>query len=178
MPSVIVSRPLSFALAGWNMNIRNANNSDQHRIAGLFRETAEFHSQNDPIFTLKATGHERYAVWFIEQIKNDSALPLVAESDDKIVGFSLSFLRKYPATWLHENYGEINDISVTREYQRKGIGTKLVRNSIEWFKSKGIKRSEVKIATSNEVSSKFWRKIGMASYLEIMYMDISADDKC
>ena len=160
------------------MNIRKANNSDKHRIAELFKEMVEFHSQKDPIFTLKASGHEHYAVWFIEQIENDSALPLVAESDGMIVGFSLSFLRKYPATWLSENYGEINDISVTKEHRRKGIGTKLVYKSIEWFKSKGIKRSEVKITTTNEVSLKFWRKIGMISYLETMYMDISAHDKC
>ena len=160
------------------MNIRKASNSDKHRIAELFREMVEFHSQNDPIFTLKESGHEHYAVWFTEQIMIDSALPLVAESDGHIVGFSLSFLRKYPVTWLHENYGEINDISVTREYRRKGIGTKLVNKSIEWFKSKGIKRSEVKIATSNDVSSKFWRRIGMTSYLETMYMNIPADDNC
>jgi ribosomal protein S18 acetylase RimI-like enzyme len=124
------------------MNIRKASNSDKHRIAELFREMVEFHSKNDPIFTLKESGHEQYAVWFVEQIMNDSALPLVAESDGKIVGFSLSFLRKYPATWLHENYGEINDISVTKEYRRKGIGTKLVNKSIEWFILNGIKRSE------------------------------------
>ena len=160
------------------MNIRIASISDKPRIAELFKEMVEFHSQNDPIFTLKASGHEYYAVWFIEQIKNDSALPLIAESDGMIVGFSLSFLRKYPATWLSENYGEINDISVTKEHRRKGIGTKLVNKTIEWFKSRGIKRSEVKIATTNEVSLNFWRKIGMASYLETMYMDISAYDKC
>ncbi len=137
-----------------------------------------FHSQKDPIFTLKASGHEYYANWFIEQIENDLALPLVAESDGMIVGFCLSFLRKYPATWLSENYGEINDITVTKEYRRKGIGTMLVYKSIEWFKSKGIKRSEVRIATTNEVSQKFWRKIGMAAYLETMYMDITAYDEC
>jgi ribosomal protein S18 acetylase RimI-like enzyme len=160
------------------MSIRKAINSDKHRIAGLFKEMVEFHNQNDPIFTLKASGHEHYADWFIEQIENDSACPLIAEADGIIVGFSLSFLRKYPATWLNENYGEINDISVTRAYRRKGIGTKLVNKSIEWFKSKGIKRTEVKIATTNELSSKFWRKIGMTSYLETMYMNIPADDKC
>jgi len=160
------------------MNIRKANSSDKNRIAELFKEMVEFHSQNDPIFTLKALGHEHYAEWFIEQIGNDSAYPLIVEADGIIIGFCLSFLRKYPATWLHENYGEINDISVTGPYRRKGIGTKLVNKSMEWFQSNGIKRSEVRIATSNEVSSKFWRKIGMTSYLQTMYMNISADDKC
>jgi len=160
------------------MNIRKANTSDKHRIAELFKEMVEFHSQNDPIFTLKASGHVYYSDWFIEQIENDSAYPLVAEADGMVVGFSLSFLQKYPATWLHDNYGEINDISVTRAYRRKGIGTKLVNKTIEWFKSKGIKRTEVKIAISNEVSSNFWRKIGMTSYLATMYINIPADDKC
>ena len=160
------------------MKVRNASNSDKHSIAALFKEMVEFHTQNDPIFTLKASGHELYADWFIEQIGNDSACPLIAEADGKIVGFCLSFIRKYPATWLYETYGEINDISVTRDYRRKGIGTKLVDKSIEWLKSKGVKRSEVKIATSNEISTKFWRKIGMTSYLETMYMNIPADDKC
>jgi GNAT superfamily N-acetyltransferase len=79
---------------------------------------------------------------------------------------------------LYKNYGEINDISVTKEYQRKRIDTKLVNKNIEWFKSKGIERSEVKIATSNEVSLKFWSKIGMTSFLETMYLNISADNKC
>ena len=99
------------------MKIKNATNSDKHSIAALLKEMVEFHTQNDPIFTLKASGHELYADWFIEQIENDSAYPLIAEADGKIV-FSLSFIRKYPATWLYETYGEINDISVTRAYRR------------------------------------------------------------
>jgi len=85
------------------MNIRIASSSDKHSIAKLFKEMVEYHTEYDRIFTLKPSGHEHYAAWFIEQIENDSALPLVAETDSVIVGFSLSFLRKYPATWLSEN---------------------------------------------------------------------------
>ena len=154
------------------MKIRKATKSDKADVAVLFKEMIEFHSANDQIFTLNATGPERYADWFISQILNESALPLVAESDGKIVGFSLSILRKYPAAWQAEDYGEINDIGISKEYRNKGIGTKLVQECVSWLESKGIKRLEVKVAPSNEISSKFWRKLGMIPYLETLYVDI------
>lgn len=131
----------------------------------------EFHARRDPIFEPSESGHVMYAEWFTRNIDNDLYLPLVAIVGGIAVGFCMSIIREKPGTWLYEEYGEINDLGVSSQFRRKGVGEKLVKTSIEWFNSRGITRIEAKIAPPNEISSRFWRKIGLKPYLETLYLN-------
>lgn len=46
----------------------------------------------------------------------------------------------------------------------------LVEAAKGWFASRGLDRLEVRVATTNEVSTVFWRKMGFTAYLESMYL--------
>jgi len=75
---------------------------------------------------------------------------VVSEDKDKISGVSALHI-------LWEDLAEIRSLAVRKEYQRKGIGQRLVRECLKEAKSLGIKR--VFALTYNP---EFFRKLGFA----------------
>ena len=156
-----------------NLIIREARPSDRVGVGELFKEMFDFHGQRDPHFTRKESAHQIFSHWFVEQIEEKDASALVAEVDGKVVGYALGILRQHPRVFARRAYGEINDIAVSSEYQRCGIGQALFERLQQWFKSREIERLETRVAASNEVSSSFWRKMGFKPYLETLVKEKS-----
>lgn len=156
-----------------DINIREAKHSDREVVGELFKEMFDFHGKRDPHFTRTKLGHEIFSAWFVEQIDQEDSSPLVAEVDGKVVGYALGILRQHPPVFAKRAYGEINDIAVSSDYRRHGVGFGLLRKLQDWFKSRNISRFEAKVAVSNEVSSDFWRKMAFRPYFETLVMDTS-----
>jgi GNAT superfamily N-acetyltransferase len=161
---------------GWSVVIRQAVASDREAVGDLFKEMFDFHKERDPHFSRSNNGHEVFANWFVRQIAESESLPLVAEVEGEVVGYSLGIIRKHSPVFQRRNYGEINDIAVTERYRRLGIGQKFFGRTREWFHSRGIERIEVRVASTNEVSLAFWRKMGFQSYLETLFIEDSTSD--
>jgi ribosomal protein S18 acetylase RimI-like enzyme len=156
------------------VTIRKARRSDRSAVAALFKEMFDFHGQRDAHFTRTESGHEVFGDWFIDQIGQESSMPLVAEVDGEVAGYALGILRKHPQVFLHRDYGEVNDIAVGAKFRRQGTGQALFARMSEWFTSHGITRIEARVATSNEVSSGFWRRLGFTPYLETLVLKTGA----
>jgi len=74
-----------------------------------------------------------------EASKGSGIAPLVAEEKGKVVGFVIG----YASGWEYgvpSDTGWIDTIGVHPKYQKKGIGTILVREMIENLKKLGVKR--------------------------------------
>lgn len=161
---------------GWNdmnVTIRKAQESDRSVVAELFGEMLDFHSEREPHFTRTSSGHEIYGDGFVKHINEQSSMPLVAEVNGEVVGFALGILRKQPQVYVHRDYGEVNDMAVSATHRHHGIGQALFERLLEWFASQGVSRIEARVATSNEVSSRFWRKLGFEPYLETLVLTTS-----
>ncbi len=67
---------------------------------------------------------------------------LIAEADERVVGFLLALYRKVPITGvgLQEDTGWITIFFVDQDYRKKGIATSMLKNAEEYLKSKGRKR--------------------------------------
>jgi GNAT superfamily N-acetyltransferase len=61
---------------------------------------------------------------------------------------------------------------VTSKHRRKGIGTKLLQEALEWFKSLGLERIELSIVPANIESSSFWKKHGFQDYMHKLFKKI------
>lgn len=72
----------------------------------------------------------------------DNGLCFAAVEDDQVVGFILGTKRKFPylERGLEPDQGWINVIFVKEEYQRRGIGTKLLKTVEDRLIEKGVKR--------------------------------------
>ena len=152
-------------------HIRSAAQSDVKSIVELWKEMFDLHKERDSHFTRSSDGHENYEKLINEGLASDDYHILVAETDKKIIGYCLANVAKYPPSFELKEYGAIFDLSVTRNYRRKSLGEKLLKEAYNWFSKKGIKRIEARVATSNDISQKFWRKMGFAPYMEILFLE-------
>ena len=155
--------------------IRNANKEDFPAIVELWKEMMDFHAQRDSFFTRASDGDKKFKE-FLHTIlqEKDTSLLLVAEisESNQIVGYTLGKLDNYPPVFQIKQYGSIYDMAVSSSFRRKRIGEKLFTKALEWFKIKGIKRLELRVATSNEISPLFWEQMGFIGYMMSMYFTL------
>jgi len=81
-------------------------------------------------------------------------------------------LARHPPVFVGRDYGIVFDLAVAERRRRNGIGEQLYRAAEAWFAARGIKRVEVQVAVSNEVSAAFWWKMDFNPYITIEFKDI------
>jgi ribosomal protein S18 acetylase RimI-like enzyme len=106
-------------------------------------------------------------------IKSDVSCVLVAEEGSKaLVGYCLAALAKHPPVFDRRDYGIVFDLAVTERCRRQGIGERLYSTAEAWFADRGIRRVEVQVAVSNEISAAFWWKMDFNPYITTEYKNI------
>jgi GNAT superfamily N-acetyltransferase len=61
---------------------------------------------------------------------------------------------------------------VTVHSRRQGVGGQLIAAAEDWFRLRGLRRIEVRVAVCNEVSKPFWRKMGFEPFVETVRKQI------
>lgn len=92
----------------------------------------------------------------IEQYQQDHSLILVAEVDDKIIGF-LSAERGSYNRIKHTAYIVVG---ILPEYQGKGVGTNFFKKLKEWSMQSKLTRLELTVMTHNEEAICLYEKNG------------------
>jgi ribosomal protein S18 acetylase RimI-like enzyme len=142
-------------------------------IGRLWWEFILFHQDIDPIWTPL----EGSIPGFIENhlrrfMKSEDGLVLVAGDKGKVIGYSLSEIRRNSPGLKREKYGYIDEMAVTANYQRRGIGEKMLAEIMRWFQSNDIKRVELGTTTQNLVGNSFWQKQGFTIYMNTLYKNV------
>jgi|WetSurMetagenome_2_1015567.scaffolds.fasta_scaffold144239_2 ribosomal protein S18 acetylase RimI-like enzyme len=129
-------------------------------ICKLWWEFIWFHADIEPVFTPLDNAVEGFEKEFLrKQLKSDKSLVLVALDGAKTIGYSISELQDIPGSKI-ERRGHINHMHVVGNYRRQGIGQKMYREILKWFRTNDIKVLEIQITTKNVLASNFWRKQG------------------
>lgn len=147
--------------------IRKATAKDLEPIGILWQEFMDFHKERDPVFARSADGHEHFKTFLAGHLEKENSLVLVAEQDGALVGYCLAMLANYPPVFESRDYGFVSDLAVTRDYRKAGIGEKMYKKAEEWFSKRGVHRVELRVVVSNEVATKFWRKMGFQPHVEV-----------
>lgn len=87
-----------------------------------------------------------------KELKNNLARYLVAQLDDKIVG--------YVGVWFVVDEGHITNVAVHSDYRGKKIGDKLVKEMVELCKENNIVAMTLEVRSSNAVAQNLYRKYG------------------
>ncbi len=152
-------------------SIRKAVPEDTAAIVEIWKEFMDFHAQRDRHFTRSVDGPRRFADFISGRIVHNASCVVVAERADQVVGYCLAVVSRYPPVFRYNTYGTISDLAVNAAYRRQGIGEALVEYACTWFAECEIARIELRVATTNEVSTAFWRKMGFRPYVEILYKE-------
>ena len=154
------------------MLIRKARHSDVSAICELWCEFMDFHAKYDSCYKRNKKAVNVFSKFVHELISNRKALVLVAQDKKDLIGYLLARLDDRPPVFELKRIGAIYDLAVTEEARNTGIGTRLYKKSLEWFKKHKIKRVELTVATTNPISTRFWKKHGFKPYYERRFKNI------
>ena len=87
-----------------------------------------------------------------KELKNDLARYLVAELDNKIVG--------YVGVWFVVDEGHITNVAVHSDYRGKKIGDKLVKEMVKLCEESKLVAMTLEVRSSNTVAQNLYRKYG------------------
>ena len=146
-----------------SITIRPAVPEDAGGIARAFIESAEYHAGLDP---------ERYSPPSLEEIlaryrdelqhppqTAARSISFVAQLDGEIVGFIDARLEESPDLMHREMlYCHISEIAVSRRYQNRGIGGRLLQAAEDWGRREGAQFASLEYHTANARAGSFYER--------------------
>ena len=84
---------------------------------------------------------------------------LVAKTNSKPVGFASGSVPEYPLK-VSESFGTIDDLYVLPEFRGRGVGSKLVVESLKTLKARGVKTVRLNVLKENKPAVKLYRRLG------------------
>ena len=144
--------------------IRSAKETDLINLQSIFWEENKFHSILEPEF-VRDTKDVLRPQELKKILEDDHTILLVAVSNSKIIGAIIVSIKQISGERWKHNYktGYIEDLIISPNYQKKGIGRLLFKSSEEWLKSKGIHSMELHVWESNKNAMQFYEIIGFKS---------------
>ncbi len=99
-----------------------------------------------------------------KQIRSPNGLVLVAEANNRIVGYSASTITKGTPLYNYKKMGLIEDVYVIREYRNMGVDARLVNETIKWFRKKKVVYMSVNIRESDKSGHNIYESLGFEDY--------------
>ena len=146
---------------------------DDHipEIVDLWIEFSVYHeSLNHPWYPLKAEAPSGFEVYLRKEMSSEKSRVIVALDKDRVVGYAIAMINKMTAVWVRERYGCIDQLAITASYRHQGIGSYLLKNILNWFRSENLDLIELSIAAKNSVGYSFWKKHGFEDSSHTLYL--------
>lgn len=98
-----------------------------------------------------------------ERIKNKNQIFLLAENDNRIIGFIDGRIMD-EAIWYKEMVGILEHVCVGKEYRNKGVATLLIKKFEEEIRKIGAKYIQILAFLDNEPARNLYKKQGYEEY--------------
>ncbi len=154
------------------MRIIRANTSHMGQIMEVWKEFMEYHQRIDPYYGTVEGGQIQFAAYIAEHMSRVDSLVLVAVEGDCLLGYCLCYVHRRPPVFTEQAIGIISDLAVKEDCRRGGTGGGLLEGSMEWLRSIGISRVELRTSARNEPTIEFYRKHGFWVYDHMMTREI------
>ena len=157
------------------MEIIEAREEHFDDIVALWVELMELHNKINPFHELREDGPENWGKYLSGCMGSADDRVLVILDDEIPIGFCIGRIKENPPLFQTIRYGFISDMHIKASYRRKGIGEKLLNELLGWFKSRGIRRIELRVEPRNDIGMSFWVKQGFREHVRVLYREIQTD---
>jgi ribosomal protein S18 acetylase RimI-like enzyme len=152
-------------------NIREATISDLEAILHLNKKLFDYETSFNTEYNLDWTFSDVGRNYFKKMIEDENEIALVAELEDKIVGYLVVSI--YHHSFRKENpIAELDNMYIEEKFRGKGIGTQLVAEAKRKAKEKGARTLKVEAAAQNEKALSFYRACGFEDFDIILQMSL------
>jgi len=152
------------------IRIKRADKVDIDNIVNLRNALDIYHRKFDKLLNTDFKRKQYNKRLIKSKIKSKNAILLVALDKNKIIGYALGWIEKRPAHAFRIGY--FCDIFIIRNYRNKGIGKKLIKGLMNWFKSKKIKYVTLDVYSKNKTAIKAFYSIGFKELSRHMRMRV------
>ncbi len=146
---------------------RKAGIEESYKMAELYNEFLYDlrDSSRDIYFDFEEISIEDRVKLLEDRFNADKGLIVVAEVDEKIVGFiSMTIMNCFMVVSSVKNIGYIEAGYVKPQYRRLGITKKLESIVVEFLKEKKIRYLELFTLLNNEPANKSWSNLGYSPF--------------
>jgi ribosomal protein S18 acetylase RimI-like enzyme len=154
------------------MQIIEANVSHLPGILKVWTELIDLHQKLHYVYGRKDGATHVFSDHLRQSLLAPDSKVFVAIEGDEVLAYTHIQVLKYPPIFKKERFGYITDMCVKEGHRRKAIGDKLLEKAFEWFRSKGVDRVELRVASNNTIGYPFWKKKGFSDYVHVLYKDI------
>ena len=142
------------------MTIRQARKDEVKKLQYLNQEVFIDNQKYDPDLIMDWAIGNQGKIYFTNLLTNSNAICLVAEAEDKLVGYIAAITKDFG--YRKSKYLEIQNMGVIAEYRSKGIGSQLIQALSEWAKKHGFQKAYVNAYFSNNQAITFYKKNGFS----------------
>lgn len=153
------------------MQLRNLTINDREQFSTLMMGLHDYHVNNRPDI-YKCLGIETSSKsWGFESLlKNKNCILIGAEINGDLAGICVMTIRepsKNPCVVPRVRV-YIDDICVSEEYRRKGIGTALYDKAVQYARQIKADSIELMVWNFNKIALEFYKSLGMSVQSYIM----------
>jgi len=159
------------------ISVRKATADDYNSLCKLFDEIDALHRDHLPHLFKKPGGAAREQDYYLGLIADENVALLVAEADEKLVGFGHTIVRDTPVfpVFVPRRYAIVEGIVVKSGFQNHGIGRILMDKMQEWATTKGAASIELNVYEFNETAISFYERLGYQTLSRKMSKEIKKD---
>jgi ribosomal protein S18 acetylase RimI-like enzyme len=89
----------------------------------------------------------------------------IAEERGEIIGYSGGEIEKALGFVKSKRLGHMFNLYVKPEYRKKGIGKKLIKEVLAWFKKNKVKELKILVYPHNKPAHEIYKKLGFKDYI-------------
>ena len=145
--------------------IRCASKEDLPRLVRLWISLLTDSEASDRS-VLPCEENIRSWIGFVEGVlEEDPCQVLVAEADEKIVGYILYIIKPRTRLVKRHSCAVIYDLYVFPEYRGRGIGSSLLREALRRIRDRGVECVELTVWVRNKRALDLYKRFGFTEYI-------------
>jgi ribosomal protein S18 acetylase RimI-like enzyme len=146
---------------------------DLERVAGLAEKLVHLHHAFDEQrFFVPERVAEGYAWWFAKELTRDEVVLLVAEHEERVVGYVYARLEERDWNMLLDAAGAIHDIWVEPEARGLGVARALLVAAVDALRAKGAPRVVLHAAAKNTGAQELFKRLGFRETMIEMTLEL------
>ena len=153
-------------------SIRCATAGDETKVAELFLELVRQHVDFDPDRFSNFVTLQGAAEFYKSRFDVDDAAVVVAEVEERIVGFAYIEFEKLDHENLLKNAVWLHDIFVESSERSEGLGKRLLEAARDAAAELGADKLLLTVAARNKVAQDFFEKAGFRQTMHEMTLNL------